>query len=66
MLIHQDILGGGGQNYRKYTVRNIGCENSCSDVTLPESVQTVSRLNSSLHLRHSKPLFKHEAVQTAV
>ena len=26
------------QNYRKYTVRNIACENSCSDVRLDEQL----------------------------
>ena len=29
---------GGAQNYRKYTVRNTACENSCSDRTLSEQV----------------------------
>ena len=34
------------QNYREYTVRNIVCENSCSDVRLDEK-QAVAELGQT-------------------
>ena len=37
------------QNYRKYTVRNTACENSCSDRTLSEQVFRQCHVGTALY-----------------